>query len=153
MAKNRIDDLLRKVPVSRRKAVKALLIGTFAAPVVASYPMKGRFAMDQAFGGTPVSSPASPPPPPPSPAPSDIRLKRDIHALMRLDNGLTLYRFRYLWNDVEMVGVMAQEVLEIVPEAVAKGEDGHYRVDYGRLGLRFMTYAEWLAEKPLAAAA
>ena len=72
---------------------------------------------------------------------------------MRLDNGLTLYRFRYLWSDIEMVGVMAQEVLEVVPEAVAKGADGYYRVDYGRLGLRFMTYAEWCAERQLAVAA
>jgi Chaperone of endosialidase len=84
---------------------------------------------------------------------SDIRLKRDIQALMRLDNGLTLYRFRYLWSDVEMVGVMAQEVLKVVPEAVAQDEDGYYRVDYGRLGLRFVTYAEWLAERSLAVAA
>ena len=72
---------------------------------------------------------------------------------MRLDNGLTLYRFRYLWSDVEMVGVTAQEVLEVAPDAVIIGDDGYYRVDYERLGLRFMIYAEWLAEPPLADAA
>ena len=48
MAEDRIDNLLRKLPVSRRKAVKALLIGTFVTPVVASFPMDGRFAMDEA---------------------------------------------------------------------------------------------------------
>ena len=84
---------------------------------------------------------------------SDTRLKRDIHAIGRLASGLTLYRFRYLWSDVEMVGVMAQEVLKVAPEAVIMGEDGYYRVDYERLGLRFMTYAEWLAERALAEAA
>ena len=81
---------------------------------------------------------------------SDIRLKRDIHAIDRLANGLMVYRFRYLWSDVEMVGVMAQDVLEIVPEAVVMGAEGFYSVDYGRLGLRCTTYAEWCAERPLA---
>ena len=84
---------------------------------------------------------------------SDTRLKRDIHALWRASNGLTLYRFRYLWSDVEMVGVMAQEVLDVVPEAVVQSEDGYYRVDYGRLGLRPMTYAEWCGAPALADAA
>ncbi len=51
MAKDRIDNLLRKVPISRRKAVKALLIGTFAAPIVTSFPLDGRFAVDRANAG------------------------------------------------------------------------------------------------------
>lgn len=92
----------------------------------------------------PASSGAAPP------SPSDIRLKRDIHAIDRLANGLTVYRFRYLWSDVEMVGVMAQDVLEVVPDAVVMGAEGFYSVDYGQLGLRCMTYAEWCAERPLA---
>jgi len=78
-----------------------------------------------------------------SPGPSDIRLKRDIRPIGRTESGLTLYRFRYLWSDVEMVGVMAQEVLEVAPEAVIVAPDGFYRVDYARLGLRCTTYAEW----------
>ena len=85
--------------------------------------------------------------------PSDIRLKRDIRPVGRTGSGLTLYRFRYLWSDVEMVGVMAQEVLEVAPQAVFKAPDGYYRVDYARLGLRFTTYAEWRGEAPAAAAA
>ena len=87
------------------------------------------------------------------PAPSDVRLKRDIHAIDRLANGLTVYRFRYLWSDVEMVGVMAQDVLEVVPDAVVMGAEGFYSVDYGQLGLRCTTYADWCAERPLADAA
>ena len=81
---------------------------------------------------------------------SDIRLKRDIHAIDRLANGLTVYRFRYLWSDVEMVGVMAQDVLEVMPDAVVMGAEGFYSVDYSQLGLRCMTYAQWCAERPLA---
>jgi hypothetical protein len=87
--------------------------------------------------------------------PSDIRLKCDIALLARLDNGIGLYRYRYLWSDIEYVGVMAQEVAEIVPEAAILGGDGYYRVDYARLGLRLMTRDEWTARHidpiPLAA--
>jgi Chaperone of endosialidase len=83
--------------------------------------------------------------------PSDIRLKRDIHPIGRTDRGLTLYRFRYLWSEEEMVGVMAQEVLETAPEAVVTGADGYFRVDYGRLGLSMKTLAEWQAQEAPAA--
>ena len=78
-------------------------------------------------------------------APSDARLKRDIVRVGRLANGLPLYRYRYLWSDIEYVGVMAQEAALLKPEAVARGEDGFFRVDYGRLGTRLMTFAEWSA--------
>ena len=76
---------------------------------------------------------------------SDIRLKRDITKVSQLDNGLSLYRFRYLWSETFYVGVMAQEVERLVPDAVIHGSDGYLRVNYGRLGLQFMTWDEWLA--------
>jgi hypothetical protein len=78
---------------------------------------------------------------------SDRRLKRDITLLARLANGIGLYRFRYLWSDTVYVGVMAQEVAEIAPEAVIRGTDGFLRVNYARLGLRFLTLNAWLAGK------
>ena len=31
-----------------------------------------------------------------------------------LDGGINLYRYRYLWNDTIYVGVMAQEVAEVI---------------------------------------
>jgi Chaperone of endosialidase len=70
---------------------------------------------------------------------SDIRLKRDIDLLGRRGDGLGIYRYRYLWSDTAYVGVMAQEVAEIAPEAVQRGSDGFLRVDYGRLGLQLRT--------------
>ena len=76
---------------------------------------------------------------------SDVRLKRDITPLGRLDDGLELYSFRYLWSDTVYVGVMAQEVAATMPSAVMMGEDGYLRVDYGKLGLRMRTLAEWEA--------
>jgi len=80
------------------------------------------------------------------PAISDIRLKRDVVLIARLDNGLGLYRYRYLWSDTVYVGVMAQEVALIRPDAVVRGAlDDYLRVDYGRLGLRLMTLPQWEA--------
>lgn len=84
---------------------------------------------------------------------SDRRLKRDIVAVGRLDNGIALYRYRYLWSNQEYVGVMAQEVAPIMPDAVLKGLDGYFRVDYCRLGLRLMTWEEWLDQTQAQAAA
>ena len=75
---------------------------------------------------------------------SNIRLKRDITLVARLNDGLGVYRYRYLWSDAVYVGVMAQEVALIHREAVARGVlDNYLRVDYGRLGLKLMTEAEW----------
>ena len=80
---------------------------------------------------------------PAPPKESDIRLKRDVLLLTVLHNGIRLYRYRYLWSDQVYVGVMAQEVQEITPEAVVRGADGFLRVDYRRLGLKLQTWEEW----------
>jgi len=80
--------------------------------------------------------------------PSDIRLKRDIALVGRLGDGLGLYRYRYLWSDTVYVGVMAQEVALLHPDAIVRSElDDYLRVDYGRLGLKLMTLAEWEREQ------
>lgn len=84
--------------------------------------------------------------------PSDARLKTDVILLARLDNGIGLYRFRYLSSDIVHVGVMAQEVAAIVPDAVMLASDGYHRVDYALLGLRPMTWDEWMARQAVPAA-
>jgi hypothetical protein len=76
---------------------------------------------------------------------SDIRLKHDIVLLGRYDNGLGFYRFSYNGSDKGYVGVMAQEVQSVMPEAVVRGGDGYLRVYYERLGLKFQTWDEWVA--------
>jgi outer membrane immunogenic protein len=73
---------------------------------------------------------------------SDARLKTDIVALGHLENGLAIYRFRYADSDEVFVGVMAQEVALVRPDAVTL-EDGYLLVDYERLGLRMQTWEEW----------
>jgi hypothetical protein len=65
--------------------------------------------------------------------------------LIHLDSGIGFYRYRYKWSDQLYVGVMAQEVKNIVPTAVPRGRDGYLRVDYGQLGLRLMTWDQWVA--------
>jgi Chaperone of endosialidase len=65
---------------------------------------------------------------------------------MRLSNGLELYRFRYKGSDrTAYVGVMAQEVQQIEPGAVWRDHNGYLMVNYDRIGLKFMTWKEWLA--------
>src|SRR5439155_15263464 len=76
---------------------------------------------------------------------SDMTLKHDISLLGHLDNGLGFYRFSYNDSDTTYVGVMAQEVLTIMPQAVMRGSDGYLQVFYDKLGLKFQSYDQWLA--------
>jgi hypothetical protein len=84
---------------------------------------------------------------------SDVRLKRDIVPVARRADGIGLYRYRYHWSDRLWVGVMAQEVAAIVPDAVSRGAAGFLEVDYARLGLALMTWAEWQAQSDVRNAA
>ncbi len=92
----------------------------------------GRYGSGGSSGGHPCN-------------PSDIRLKHGIALLGRLDNGLGFYRFSYNGSNKVYVGVMAQEVQSIKPEAVVRGRDGYLRVYYERLGLHLQTWDQWLA--------
>ena len=76
---------------------------------------------------------------------SDIALKHDVVLLGHLANGLGYYRFSYLGSSKPYVGVIAQEVQNLVPEAVTRGRDGYLRVYYEQLGLKLRTYSDWLA--------
>lgn len=66
---------------------------------------------------------------------SDRRLKTDITAVGKLDNGLTVYKYRYKAGGPFMVGVMADEVAQIVPSAYVRGGagNGFDAVDYSKL--------------------
>ena len=61
--------------------------------------------------------------------------------------GLNLYSFRYVGEDREFRGVMAQELLadERHRGAVEVGADGYYRVHYARLGLASLVSDEMRA--------
>ena len=72
-------------------------------------------------------------------AASDIRLKTEIKRVGELENGIPVYRWKWtkkgkeIAGDQGTLGVLAQEILNIMPEAVSIGSDGYYRVDYGRV--------------------
>lgn len=66
-------------------------------------------------------------------AASDRRLKRDIVKLGERPDGLGVYLFRYLWSPLQHIGVMAQEVLKVKPDAVVTMPNGFMAVNYGML--------------------
>ncbi|MDP9195216.1 MAG: tail fiber domain-containing protein [Pseudomonadota bacterium] len=66
---------------------------------------------------------------------SDRRLKENIKGAGE-ENGHRVYRFNYRGDDRKYIGVMADEVLETHPEAVAE-MDGYLAVDYSKIGVRF----------------
>ncbi len=63
---------------------------------------------------------------------SDRRLKKDIRQIDTLDNGLPFYAFRYKGEQMLHLGVMADEVELIHPEAVFYDHNGYAKVDYAR---------------------
>lgn len=68
---------------------------------------------------------------------SDERLKKDIK-LVGKENGHNIYKFKYK-NDpdnVEYIGVMAQEVKDIDPSAIGE-RDGYMTVNYDKIGVKF----------------
>lgn len=64
---------------------------------------------------------------------SDRRFKENIRRIGTLPNGLATYAFNYIGNAIQQFGVMAQEVLGVIPEAVLRREDGTLFVDYGKV--------------------
>ena len=75
---------------------------------------------------------------------SDIHLKHDIVPVGHLANGLGLYRFSYNDSDKVYVGVLAQEVARVMPDAVRRAPNGYLQVDYARVGVPMMTWAQWV---------
>jgi hypothetical protein len=63
---------------------------------------------------------------------SDRRMKTDIKKVGRLDDGLAVYKYRYKAGGPQHIGVMAQEVQKVKPEAV-RNYGGTLAVDYGKL--------------------
>jgi hypothetical protein len=68
---------------------------------------------------------------------SDIRMKKDLEIIERpIEKVKQLNGYTYAWKDKDNerhVGVVAQEVKKILPEAVKKNEDGYYSVAYGNM--------------------
>ena len=70
--------------------------------------------------------------------PSDSRLKENVTRIGTTRYGLPFYTFSYLGRPEVYAGVMAQDVLKVMPDAVSLSDSGYYAVDYGKLKLRMM---------------
>jgi hypothetical protein len=77
---------------------------------------------------------------------SDIRAKEQVAQVGETKHGLPLYRFHYKGGDEAYLGVMAQDVLKVMPEAVTVGDDGFYRVNYGMLGISMIRLDKGVAD-------
>src|ERR1700739_3650121 len=131
----KIDQATSGLDESKRATLTRLVTGTaFVAPVVASFAMDGLTISKAVAAANGTGSGI---------APSDRRLKSNISQVGSLPSGLNLYRFRYLGETTDYVGVMAQEVMEVAPQAVVASADGFLMVDYAALGTRMMTYCDW----------
>ena len=71
--------------------------------------------------------------------PSDVRLKENITKVGSLDSGINLYTWDWneegkrLAGDTPTVGVLAQEVQQVMPEAIIRGDHGYLTVNYSKL--------------------
>ncbi len=71
-------------------------------------------------------------------AASDKDLKENIEFVDN-QNGFNRYKFNYKSDpETRYIGVMAQEVQEIMPEAVAMSSDGYLMVNYDKIGIQMV---------------
>ena len=64
---------------------------------------------------------------------SDRRLKTDIKRVGHTDDGLPIYTYRYRAGGPLEMGVMAQDVERVKPQAVSEDLNGLKMVDYGKV--------------------
>lgn len=70
---------------------------------------------------------------------SDASIKQNIELIGRHHLGIGIYKYEYKpkyrskWGHGHHIGVMAQEVMNVLPEAVMRHPDGYLMVNYGRL--------------------
>jgi hypothetical protein len=63
---------------------------------------------------------------------SDANLKEDAAPVGKLNDGQTVWSYKYKGDPTPRIGLMAQEVLDHEPEAVGKHSSGFLMVDYDR---------------------
>ena len=62
---------------------------------------------------------------------SDRRFKKNIKKIGKTASGIAVYAYNYLWDEFNtVIGVMADEVEKIIPQAVITNEMGYRFVDY-----------------------
>jgi len=61
---------------------------------------------------------------------SDVRFKENLKKVGKLDNGLDVYLFNYKNDKTPRIGLIAQEVRQVKPEAVTEDKSGFLYVNY-----------------------
>ncbi len=64
---------------------------------------------------------------------SDVRLKKDINYLFTMNNGVPIYNFKYKWSDDVSIGTMAQDIEDMIPEAISHDSNGYKMVNYSKV--------------------
>lgn len=69
---------------------------------------------------------------------SDVRLKKGLSAIDDpLEKILKINGYYYFWNtgtdQSRQIGFSAQEMIDVLPEVVSKGEDGYLSIEYGKM--------------------
>ncbi len=65
--------------------------------------------------------------------PSDARLKEDVKHIGETHAGLPIYSYKYKWGGPKTMGVMAQDVEKVDPDAVTTHASGFKLVNYGKV--------------------
>jgi hypothetical protein len=99
--------------------------GLGLANVITGSGQKSRGGLGQEIGGLASGLGAM--------AASDPRLKTDIKLVEERPGEPDLYSYRYVGSDEWHVGVMADEVAELRPDALGPVVDGYLTVDYRKL--------------------
>ena len=61
---------------------------------------------------------------------SDVRIKENLRPVGQLFNGLTVYAFNFPGEETTRLGLAAQEVQQVLPEAVSESSEGLLAVNY-----------------------
>jgi hypothetical protein len=123
-----VREALEGLDPAKRETLTRLVSGSaFIAPIVASFAMQG-MAIRPAEA-LPASSGSNV-------TVSDMRLKKDVVRVGTHPMGFGIYRFKYLWSDTAYVGVLAQEVLKKLPQAVKAGPGDFLAVDYDAIDMQ-----------------
>lgn len=75
---------------------------------------------------------------------SDERLKEDIEPVGELHDGQPVYKYRYIGSPIWQIGLMAQDVEKVTPEAVTKHPSGFKMVDYRKATSRAAQLSRFL---------
>lgn len=126
----KLDAALHGIDEAKRATLRRLIVnGAFVTPIVASFAMSG-LTVERAAAQSNTTASGQ------TVLRSDRRLKTDLTRVAMHPAGFGIYRFKYLWSDVRYRGVIAQEVLKVMPQAVVRGEDGFLRVHYAAIGMQ-----------------